>query len=60
MPGFGRLGRRRGWMLLSQILVAAGLLGISVIGLKAGLASLGILALIVAFSSSTQDIMVNA
>src|SRR3954449_7562244 len=26
-PIFGRLGRRRGWMLLSQLLVAAGLVG---------------------------------
>jgi PAT family beta-lactamase induction signal transducer AmpG len=60
VPGFGRLGRRRGWMLLSQLLVAAGLLGISVTGLEAGLAPLGILALIVAFSSSTQDIVVDA
>src|SRR5882672_11920669 len=24
-PGFGRLGRRRGWMVLTQILVGAGL-----------------------------------
>ena len=60
VPGFGRLGRRRGWMLLSQILVATGLLGISVTGLNAGLAPLGVLALIVAFSSSTQDIVVDA
>jgi PAT family beta-lactamase induction signal transducer AmpG len=60
VPGFGRLGRRRGWMLLSQLLVAAGLLGISMTGLKAGLAPLGILTLIVAFSSSTQDIVVDA
>ena len=59
-PGCGRLGRRRGWMLLSQLLVATGLLGISVTGLQAGLAPLGILALIVAFSSSTQDIVVDA
>jgi PAT family beta-lactamase induction signal transducer AmpG len=59
-PGLGRLGRRRGWMLLSQLLVAVGLLGISTTGLKAGLAPLGIFALIVAFSSSTQDIVVDA
>src|SRR3954449_8247801 len=59
-PGFGRLGRRRGWMLLSQLLVASGLVGISVVGLNAGLAPLGVLALIVAFSSSTQDIVVDA
>ncbi len=59
-PGFGRFGRRRGWMLLSQLLVAAGLIGLSATGLKAGLAPLGILALVVAFASSTQDIVVDA
>jgi MFS transporter, PAT family, beta-lactamase induction signal transducer AmpG len=59
-PGFGRLGRRRGWMVVTQLMIAAGLVGISVIGLRAGLAALGILALVVAFSSSTQDIVVDA
>jgi PAT family beta-lactamase induction signal transducer AmpG len=59
-PVFGRLGRRRGWMIVSQLLVAVGLLGLSVMGLKAGLAALGTLALIVAFASSTQDIVVDA
>ena len=59
-PLCGRLGRRRGWMIVSQLSVAAGLIGLSVIGLKAGLATLGILAVIVAFSSSTQDIVVDA
>ena len=59
-PVFGRLGRRRGWMVVSQIAVAAGLLGVSTVGLRAGLASVGILALVVAFSSSTQDIVVDA
>src|SRR5207253_10956613 len=39
-PGFGRLGRRRGWMIVSQLLVATGLLAISATGLKAGLAPL--------------------
>jgi PAT family beta-lactamase induction signal transducer AmpG len=59
-PGLGRLGRRRGWMIVSQLVVASGLLGLSAIGLKAGLAPLGIFALIVAFASSTQDIVVDA
>ena len=59
-PVFGRSGRRRGWMIVTQFLVAVGLLGLSVIGLKAGLAALGTLALIVAFASSTQDIVVDA
>jgi PAT family beta-lactamase induction signal transducer AmpG len=59
-PVFGRLGRRRGWMIVSQILVALGLTALSVIGLSAGLATVGIFALVVAFSSSTQDIVVDA
>jgi PAT family beta-lactamase induction signal transducer AmpG len=59
-PVFGRLGRRRGWMILSQILVAFGLAALSAIGLGAGLAAVGVFALVVAFSSSTQDIVVDA
>ena len=59
-PVFGRLGRRRGWMIVSQIFVALGLIALSVIGLSAGLATVGIFALVVAFSSSTQDIVVDA
>ena len=59
-PGLGRLGRRRGWMVVSQLLIAIGLATIATTGLKAGLATLGVLALVVAFSSSTQDIVVDA
>ena len=59
-PVFGRFGRRRGWMIVSQLLVALALLGISVVGLGAGLVVLGALALVVAFASSTQDIVVDA
>jgi len=59
-PVFGRLGRRRGWMIVSQLFVAAGLIGLAATGLKAGLATVGILAVVVAFSSSTQDIVVDA
>jgi PAT family beta-lactamase induction signal transducer AmpG len=43
VPLLGRLGRRRGWMLLCQILVAIGLLGMSVVGVSAGLAAIGAL-----------------
>src|SRR5256712_1526196 len=38
-PGFGWLGRRRGWMIISQMFVALGLTALSVIGLSAGLAT---------------------
>src|SRR5882724_12786938 len=50
-PVFGRLGRRRGWMIVSQIAVGVGLAGLSAIGLTAGLAAVGIFAVVVAFSS---------
>ena len=59
-PLAGVLGRRRGWMLVSQLLVGAGLLAMSIIGLSAGLVAIGSFALLVAFSSSTQDIVVDA
>jgi len=59
-PIFGRFGRRRGWMILTQILIGIGLVGMSTLGLAAGLAWIGVLALLVAFSSSTQDIVVDA
>src|SRR5262245_8160731 len=58
-PIVGRLGRRRGWMIVSQLCVAAALFGLAALGLKTGLAPVGILAVIVAFSSSTQDIGVD-
>ncbi|MDB5856350.1 MAG: transporter [Ramlibacter sp.] len=60
VPLLGRLGRRRGWMLFCQILVAIGLVGMSVVGLSAGLAAIGALALLVAFASATQDIAIDA
>ena len=59
-PLFGWLGRRRGWMVVAQLLVAVGLAAIALAGLRTGLATIGMLALAVAFSSSTQDIVVDA
>jgi PAT family beta-lactamase induction signal transducer AmpG len=47
-------------MLLAQAIVALGLVALSTIGLQGGLVTLGVLALIVAFASSTQDIVVDA
>src|SRR5881275_145172 len=50
LPLLGRLGRRRGWILLCQLLVALGLVGMAVVGVKAGLAVIGAFALLVAFA----------
>jgi PAT family beta-lactamase induction signal transducer AmpG len=60
VPLFGRLGRRRGWMLLTQILVAAGLVGMAAVGTAGGLTAIGAFGLLTAFASATQDINVDA
>jgi PAT family beta-lactamase induction signal transducer AmpG len=71
-PVFGRwLGRRRGWMLLSQIVVAAGLVAMAFVQPGQGTLMLGGVeldqllvfgasALVVAFASATQDIVIDA
>src|SRR6478609_2026930 len=59
-PLFGRFGRRRSWMLLMQVLIGVGLVGLSMYGPKHGLTIVGLLAVLVAFCSSTQDIVVDA
>ena len=60
LPLFNRLGHRRGWIMFSQILVCLALSAMGGTGTKAGLGRLGALALVVAFASSTQDIVVDA
>jgi PAT family beta-lactamase induction signal transducer AmpG len=60
VPLLGRLGRRRGWMLLAQIVVAVGLAAMAVVGVKAGLVAICAFAVMVAFASATQDIVIDA
>lgn len=71
-PVLGRwLGRRRGWMLLSQLVVGAALVGMALVEPRQGqlllggvalnhLLVFGALALVVAFASATQDIVIDA
>jgi PAT family beta-lactamase induction signal transducer AmpG len=61
LPGLTRaLGRRRGWLLLAQAGVIAGLVGMALADPRAGLDGLIAFALLVAFSSATQDIALDA
>jgi PAT family beta-lactamase induction signal transducer AmpG len=60
LPLFSKLGHRRGWMIFSQLLVGLALIAMAWIGTTAGLGWLGAFALIVAFASSTQDIVIDA
>ncbi len=59
-PGLARwLGRRRAWMLLSQLGVAAGLIGLAFAKPAEGLAwSIGFAAL-TAFAAATQDVTID-
>jgi PAT family beta-lactamase induction signal transducer AmpG len=54
------LGRRRSWMLLAQIVVGLGMIGMALTGPAAGLATIGLFAVVTAFASSTQDIVIDA
>ena len=54
------LGRRRGWLLLAQGMVIAGLVGMAVNDPRQGLVPMVWCALLVAFGSATQDIALDA
>ncbi len=60
LPLLGRLGHRRGWILLAQIFVACGLLAMAALDTRHGLAVLGAAALLVAFAAATQDTAIDA
>ncbi len=60
VPLLGRLGRRRGWMLLAQIVVGSALAGMALIGPKGGLVMFGAMAVTTAFAAATQDIVIDA
>lgn len=61
LPGLTRrLGRRRSWLLLSQLLIAAGLLGMASQNPQLALTPMVWSALVVAFGSATQDIALDA
>ena len=60
LPLLGRLGRRRSWLLLSQVLVTLGLAGMALCDPQRSLPWLIALAVLVAFASATQDIAVDA
>ncbi len=61
LPGLTRvLGRRRSWLLASQLAIIGGLIGMALMNPLNGLQPLVLFALIVAFASATQDIALDA
>jgi PAT family beta-lactamase induction signal transducer AmpG len=54
------LGRRRSWLLLAQLMVVAGLIGMALLDPQVALEPVVWCALVVAFASATQDIALDA
>lgn len=60
-PILGKLlGRRRGWMVLSQLVIGLGLLAMGLVGPSGHLGAFTLITVIVAFAAATQDIVVDA
>ncbi len=60
LPWIGSLGRRRSWLVLSQLVIAIGLIGMALCNPQTHLTLLIALAVAVAFASATQDIAIDA
>lgn len=60
LPYFGRLGRRRGWLLAAQLSIAAGLAALAISGPVASIPLFLALAGFTALAGATQDTMVDA
>ncbi len=60
LPYLRALGARRSWMLIGQFGIAIGLIGMALMDPQAQLSTIALFALLVAFSSSTQDIAIDA
>ena len=60
LPLLGHLGRRRSWLVLAQLLVVAGLVGMAMLDPQNHLPWLIAMAVLVAFASATLDIALDA
>jgi PAT family beta-lactamase induction signal transducer AmpG len=54
------LGRRRGWLVITQVGLIAGIASMAAMSPRADLAAIAFLALFVAFASASQDIVFDA
>lgn len=60
LPWIGFLGKRRSWLVFSQIVIILGLLGMALCDPQEHLGLMIALAVTVAFASATQDIAIDA
>jgi PAT family beta-lactamase induction signal transducer AmpG len=55
-----RMGKRRSWMFLAMLGIAGGLIGMALTDPSRDLTAMALFALVVAFSSATQDVALDA
>ncbi|NUS99655.1 MAG: hypothetical protein HOP96_01610 [Sphingomonas sp.] len=60
LPGLEKLGRRRSWLVLCQALLTLTFFGLSMSDPRLALGSFALIAVIGAFSSATQDVVIDA
>lgn len=60
LPGLERLGRRRSWLLLCQVLLTFTFFGLAMSDPRLALGWFALVAVIGAFASATQDVVIDA
>lgn len=60
LPGLGRLGRRKSWIILCQAILVGALIALASTNPAAAIGQFAIFAVIGALASATQDIAINA
>jgi PAT family beta-lactamase induction signal transducer AmpG len=59
-PVIGRMGRRRSWMLISQVVAGGGLIGMGLVDPKTQLGWLVAMAIVAAVGAASQDTVIDA
>ena len=60
LPLLSRLGRRRGWLLLCQLILVATFFALSLSDPRLAIGAFALVAVIGAFASATQDVVIDA
>nr|WP_166040842.1 MFS transporter [Sphingosinicella sp. YJ22] len=60
LPVLGRLGRRRGWLIVCQLVLAGTFLSLSLTDPSLAIGTFALVAVIGAFASATQDVVIDA
>ena len=60
LPGLERLGRRRSWLIVCQVVLTLTFFGLAMSDPRLALGTFALIAVVGAFSSATQDVVIDA